>query len=119
VLFEPGDRLGVEVVGRLVEEEDVWLLTGVSGGGQRKASIAISRRESRSQASAASSRSCTSPCRSRSFDISSSDISSPNRALISSNSLRSETVSETASSTTSRTVFDSSSRGSCSRKPTE
>src|ERR1051326_1275677 len=47
-------------------------LTGVSGGGQRSASIAISRRESRSHASCASSFSCTSPCRSSSADISSS-----------------------------------------------
>jgi hypothetical protein len=64
VLLEPEHRLGVEVVGRLVEEEQVGLLeqqlaqgdavTSASGGGQRRASIACSSWESRSQASAAS-----------------------------------------------------------------
>ena len=40
--------------------------TGVSGGGQRSASMAISSRASRSQASCWSNFSCTSPCRSSS-----------------------------------------------------
>ena len=69
-----------------------------------KRCIAISSRESRSHASNWSSFSCTAPCRSSSAFISSSDISSPNFALISSYSLSSLTVSVTASSTTSRTV---------------
>ena len=72
MLLQPGDGLGVQVVGRFVQKQDVRLLqeqpaeghpppfaagehlTGVSPAGQRSASIAISSRESRSQASASS-----------------------------------------------------------------
>ena len=94
------------------------ILTGVMPGGQRRASMAISRRESRSQASRASSFSCTSPWRSISLLISSSDIGSANFSLIRLYSFSASTVSFTASSTISRTVLSSSSSGSCSRKPT-
>ena len=72
VLLEPQHALGVQVVGGLVEQQQVGLLssslhsatrrrsppestlTSASGGGQRSASIACSSWESRSQASAAS-----------------------------------------------------------------
>ena len=77
VLLEPQHALGVEVVGGLVEEQQVRLLqqelaerdaaaltTGEQGdvgvgGGQRRASMACSSWESRSQASAASIASCS------------------------------------------------------------
>ena len=79
MLLEPEHRLGVEVVGGLVEQEQVGLLqqqlaqgdattltTGEHGdvgvrGGQRRASMACSSWESRSQASAASMASCSWP----------------------------------------------------------
>ena len=79
VLLEPLHALGVEVVGRLVEQQQVRLgqqqlaqrhpapLTAgemrhrLSGGGQRSASIACSSCESRSQASAWSISSCSRP----------------------------------------------------------
>ena len=67
--LEPGDRFRVEMVGRLVEQQQIRRLqqqpaqarpgvarrltastTSASGGGSRSASIASSRRESRSQA---------------------------------------------------------------------
>jgi len=89
--------------------------TGVSPGGQRRASMAISRRESRSQASRASSFSCTFPCRSIRRFISSSRRDSENLSLIRLNSLSNSTVSRTPSSTISRTVLVPSSFGSCSR----
>ena len=69
VLLQPGDGFGVQVVGGFVEQQDVGLLEqqaaqghaasfatgndvhrGVWAEGQRRASMAISRRESRSQA---------------------------------------------------------------------
>ncbi len=93
--------------------------TEVSPGGQRSASIASSRRESRSQASSASSFSCTSPWRARSLSISSGSIGSANLSEIASNSASSATVSAAPSLTTSSTVLAGSSFGSCSRKPTE
>jgi hypothetical protein len=72
--LEPGDRLSVEVVGGLVEEQQLRrteepaqrdppalaaesVLTSVSGGGRRSASIASSRCESSSHALVASMRS--------------------------------------------------------------
>ena len=77
VLLEPGDRLGVEVVGRLVEQQQVGrgeqqpaqgdaapLAAGevrrppASAGGRRSASIAVSIRVSRFQPSTASIWSC-------------------------------------------------------------
>ena len=64
-----------------------------------------------------SSLDCTSPWRSISAFISSSDIGSANFALISSYSLTRATVAATPSSTHSRTVFAGSSFGSCSRNP--
>ena len=89
--LEPGHRFRVEVVGRLVEQEQVRGLqqqpaerhapafaagqgpTSASAGGTRRASIASSTRESSSQASAASIRSWRLPCCSRTFSISSGD----------------------------------------------
>ena len=88
--LEPGHRFGVEVVGRLVEQQQVGLLQqqpaqrhapalaagelarpSASPGGQRSASIAISTVRSRSQASAASIFSCSSACSAISCSISS------------------------------------------------
>ena len=78
VALEPGDRLGVEVVRRLVEEQQVGrassrrhsatrrrsppesLATSASAGGRRSASIAYSTFVSRFQASAASILACRS-----------------------------------------------------------
>ena len=75
----------------------------VSPGGQRSASIAISSFESRSQAPAASSLSCTLPWRSISLSMSASG--SPKALLISSNSLSRSMTGCTPCSTISRTVF--------------
>ena len=90
--------------------------TSVSPGGQRSASMAISSFESRSQAPAASSLSCTLACRSMSLSMSA--FGSAKASLISSNSLSRSMTGCTPCSTISFTVFDSSSCGSCSRKPT-
>jgi hypothetical protein len=135
VMFEPSDSLRVEVVGWFVEEEDLGLfeekaaesdaapfapgekLDWSLGGGQRRASMAISRRLSRSHPPSASSFSWTSPCRSSSAVISSSDMGSAKRPLISSYSRSRSTTGCTPSSTTSRTVLVLSSTGSCSRSP--
>jgi hypothetical protein len=80
VLLEPGHALGVEVVGGLVEQQQVRRLeqqpaqrtrrrsppertvTSASPGGQRNASIACSMRASSSHPSAFSMTSISSPC---------------------------------------------------------
>src|SRR5262249_48000562 len=74
VALEPGHRLGVQVVGRLVEQEEIGLLqeepaerdtppeslvTSASSDGQRSASIAWSTLESRSHSPLASISSCS------------------------------------------------------------
>ena len=95
--LQPRHRLGVEVVGRLVQQQHVGLreqqprtapravarrrrgsMTSASPGGQRSASMAVSSMRSRFQPSAASIWSCTSPCSASSVFISSSDIGSAN-----------------------------------------
>ena len=134
--LEPRDRLGVEVVGRLVEQQQVGRRQQdaaqcdpaalAAGEGrhvgvarrQRSASIAMSSVRSRFQASVRSIRSCTSPCSSRSVVISSSDIGSANRAEISSKRWSRARFSATPSSTFPRTSLAGSSSGSCGRKPT-
>ena len=97
--LEPGHGLGVEVVGGLVEQQQVGLLqqqpararrggarrrralrTSASPGGSRSASIAISSVRSSSQAFAASMRSCSFACSSSSAVISSSSSGSANFA---------------------------------------
>ncbi len=104
VPLEPGDALGVEVVGRLVQEQEVGALEqdlaerdapAFAAGerarrrrrpaGSRMASMAISMRRSRSQPSAASMASWTWACSSSSASISSASGPSPSRVLISSN----------------------------------
>jgi hypothetical protein len=135
VVLEPGDRFGVEVVGRLVEQQDVGLLQqqpaesdaaalaagqvvdGASAGGQPRASIAICRRADKSQAPSASIFSCTVPWRSISFAISSSDIGSAKRSLMRSYSSSSATASAAPWRTMSITVTPASSSGSWARKP--
>ena len=95
------------------------VFTAWSGGGQRRASIAISSWLSMVQASIRSSFSWTSACLLISLSICSGVMSSPNFALISSYSLSSAKVSFAPSRTTSMTVRVSSIRGSCSRYPIE
>ena len=135
--LEPRHRLGVEVVGGLVEQQQVGLLQqqpaerdaaplaareGASrrrpGGGQRSASMAISSWRSSSQPLPASIWSCSRACSSSSFSISSSSIGSAKRSLISSKRSSSAVVAATPSSTLPSTVFAGSSCGSCGRKPT-
>ena len=135
VLLQPLHALGIEMVGRLVEEQEIWLLeqqptqrhaapltpdrwvTGSSPGGQRSASIACSIRLSSSHPLACSIFSMRFPCsvsrasKSASGSPIATDTSS-NRAIVARRSA-------TASSTFSRTVFVSSSDGSCSKSPTE
>ena len=91
------------------------LETSESLGGQRRASIAISRVRSRSQPLAASMRSCSSPCSARSSVISSSVIGSANLPLISLKRARSSTIEPQPSITLPRTSFSGLSCGSCSR----
>ena len=86
-----------------------------SSGGQRRASSAVLILLSSSQALRFSSSSISSPCRSMSLFISSSDIGSENFRFTASYSFIRSTVSCTPSSTISRTVFPASSCGSCSR----
>src|SRR5262249_37750471 len=117
VALEPGDRLGIEVVGRLGEQQHVRaggvqpatrgarpcaarrrspreiLVTSMSPGGTRSASIASSMVRSRSQALAASMLSCKRACSSSSFSISSASIGSPSFALTSSKRVSSARVS--------------------------
>ena len=93
-------------------------VTSASAGGSRRASIACSSFESRSQAPAASIASCTFACSSSSFSIASGDMSSPNFALISSKRVRSARIGATPSSTLPNTFLDGSSCGSCGRYPT-
>ncbi len=114
VLFEPRDRLRVEVVRRLVEQQDVRLHAGAGGTARRAASRRPTRPSpaslpagsaARPSPSQAASPSPTRPTRRASPAprpavrgaslISSSDISSPNFALISSNSFKRLTVSAT------------------------
>ena len=77
--------------------------------------MASSIRLSSSQAPAASMASWSWPCSSSTRSISSGDISSPSRIDSSSNRVSSSRVGATASSTQSRTVAPSGSRGSWGR----
>ena len=98
--LEPRHRLGVEVVGGLVEQQQIGRLQQQPAqrdaaplaagqrrrrrrraGGSRSESIAISSRESRSQAFDASILSCSRDCSSRTLSISSGDRSSPSFML--------------------------------------
>ena len=90
--------------------------TGVSGGGQRSASIACSSWESMSQALRLSSSVCTSPISA----IRASKSASGSAMAMPSSSIRdcSALMSATASSTFSSTVLPSVNGGSCSRMPT-
>ena len=90
--------------------------TGVSGGGQRSASIACSSWESMSQALRLSSSVCTSPISAirASKSASGSAIAMPSSSIRACSAL----MSATASSTFSSTVLPSVSGGSCSRMPT-
>ena len=135
VLLEPVDALRVEVVGGLVEQQQVRLLeqqraerdpapsppdrvdTCASGGGQRSASIACSIVLSSSQPLRCSICSIRSPCSAMSESKSASG--SPMAADTSSKRASAARVSATASSTLPRTSFVSSSSGSCMRMPTE
>ena len=135
VLLQPLHALGVEMVGRLVEQQQVGLLraaactarpgaarrrtgasTGSSPGGHRSASIACSIRLSSSQPLACSIFSISSPCSASSESKSASG--SPIAAETSSNRASTPRSSATASSTFSRTVLVSSSGGSCCSRPT-
>ena len=96
-VLQPLDRLGVEMVGGLVEQQHVGLLqqdpaqrdatflaaaehvTSASSGGRRSASIAISILLSRFQRSSVSMRSCTRACSSSSLVTKSSSIGSAKR----------------------------------------
>ena len=125
--LEPCDRFGVEVVRRLVEQQQIWRLQQQPAkrdapplaarerldvdvrGGRRSASIASSSFESSSHAPAASIRSCTRACSASTLSISSGERSCANFSLISSNRWRSARISATPSSTMSFTVFAGSS----------
>ncbi len=87
-----------------------------SPGGVRRASIACSSWESRSQPSAASISSCSVP-----ISASSASKSASGSAISAEISLNRSTLALMAmpSWMFSRTVFDSSSSGSCMRMPTE
>src|SRR5215831_6332731 len=95
---------------------DRWV-TGSSPGGQRKASIACSMRLSSSQPFACSIFSISSPCSASSESKSASG--SPIAADTSSNLCSQPRSSATPSSTLPRTVFASSSGGSCCNNPTD
>ena len=115
--FEPGDRLGVEMVGRLVEEQQVGFLqkglakgdttpfaAGERGADWRRRAVAAWRPwrssscRSSSQALAASMASCTRPKSSRTFSIVSGSSGSASLVLNSSCRLRRARVEATASS---------------------
>ncbi len=101
--LEPGDRLGVEMVGRLVEQQQIRRLQQQPAerhaaplAARQRRDVGVRRRqpqrvhrqsrarESRSQAFAASILSWIRDCSSRTLSISSGDRSSPSFALISS-----------------------------------
>ncbi len=91
------------------------IFTGVSSGGHPSASIAILSLESRSQASSRSSCSWILACFSIRAVISSSELTQANCSEIFSYWSKSSRVCPSPCSTTSRTVFVLSTRGSCSR----
>ena len=129
ISLEPGDDSGIEVIGRLVEQQHVGLLTAAAGtarrgasrrrrawsrprptAGSRSASAAISSWRSSSQAPARFDR-VLQPCPAprAASSISSSSIGSANFMLISLNRSTSALVSATPSSTLPRTSFAGSS----------
>ena len=133
--LQPGHRLGVEVVGGLVEQQEVGLgraaagrappggarrrtgcVTSASPGGRRSASMAISKVRSRSQAPAASILSCSSACSASSLSKSASG--SPMAAQTSLKRSTSALASPTPSDTLPGTSLVGSSWGSWARKPT-
>jgi hypothetical protein len=134
VPLEPQHALGVEVVGRLVEQQQVGRLEqqlaqrdatalatgqvhdGSSGGGQRSASIACSILLSSSHASAASIWSSSGCCSSMIFSKSASGA--PIFSLSSSYRSITSRMPLTPSSTLPLTVLVSSSTGSCMSMPT-
>jgi hypothetical protein len=122
VLLQPGHALGVEVVGRLVEQQQVGRLEqqlaqrDAAPGGQRSASMACSMRASSSQPSAFSMTSMSSPC--SAISESKSASGSPIAALTSSKRVSASRSGLTASSTLPRTSSSSFSGGSCWSMPT-
>ena len=117
-VLEPGDRLGVEMVGRLVEQQQVGRLQQQAA--QRDAAPLAARQRSRPRHPAAAGEARPSRARAWSRDprrrplrsrpapwpapraacsISSGDMSSPNLALISSNRVSSARIGATPSST--------------------
>ena len=136
VALQPPDALGVEVVGRLVEQQHVGLLQQQPAerhaaplAARELGHVGVARgaaggRPSRSRscgpaprAPSASIRSWSFPCFSSSRFISSSSIGSANFALISLNWSSSACCSAPPPSTLPRTSFAGSSCGSCGRKP--
>src|SRR4029453_13131123 len=132
VSLQPGDGLGVEMVGRLVEQQHVGLAeqaggeggagpppgfsTSRSDGGQRSASMAISTVRPRSQPLPASIFSCSSACSAISLSMSASG--SAKAFETSSKPARMRAISPAPSMTLPRTSFLASSLGSCSSMPT-
>ena len=133
-VLEPGDRLGVEMVGRLVEQQQVRRLQQQPA--QRDAAplaarelrrrrhrpAAAAARPSRARASSRDprrrrlrSRPAPSPAPRAPCPSSSGDMSSPNFALISSKRVSSARIGATPSSTLPSTFLDGSSCGSCGR----
>ena len=130
-VLQPGDRLGVEVVGGLVEQQQVRALEEQPAerhpaalAARERGHLGVRRRQAQGvhgdlqravelPGVGASMASCTRPCSAISLSISSSDIGSPNFALISSNLWSRARVSATPSSTLPRTFLSGSSRGSC------
>ena len=125
VPLEPGDGLGVEMIGRLVQEKqvgpleqdlaerDAALLAAREsstrrrrGGGSRSASIAISSCRSSSQAFDASIASWTFWYSAMSFSLSASESSPAIFSFNSSNRFKKPRVFATASSTLPRTSLD-------------
>ena len=133
--LEPGDRLGVEVVGRLVEEQQVRRLEQQPAERdaaplaarerldvarrRRAAGARPSRARASGRATHASARSicsCTFACSPSSASKSASG--SANSAEIASKRSSRSRSGRTPSSTFSRTVLAASSSGSCSSRPT-